>query len=92
MTITLDLPPLMEKQIEESIAQRDSQRLQRLLIDAIPFTVARLISLSGHQLTKEEFKQLSFQLINEFSIPYGKNSPLLSDYAVSRESIYEDHP
>lgn len=92
MTITLELSPSAEMQIEESIAQRDAQRLQRLLIEAIPVTVDRLISHHKRRVSAEEFQKLADQLIHDFSSALGKNSPLLSDYAVSREGIYEDHP
>ena len=88
MTITLDLSPAAEKQIEESIAQHDAQRLQRLLIEAIPVTVDRLISRRKQRLSAEEFRKATDQLIQDFSAALGKDSPLLSDYAVSREGIY----
>jgi len=32
------------------------------------------------------------QLADELTVNLGPNVPLLSDYAVSRAGIYEDHP
>jgi antitoxin ParD1/3/4 len=31
------------------------------------------------------------ELADDFAACVGANAPILSDYAVSRESIYEDH-
>lgn len=92
MTITLNLSPAAEKEIAESIAHRDRERLEQLLTEAIPSTVAQLMNNSGRRLTLEEFRKLSHKLIEDFSASYGTKSPLLSDYAVSREGIYEEHP
>jgi antitoxin ParD1/3/4 len=40
----------------------------------------------------EEFESISDKLAEDFKIYVGQNVPNLSDYAVSRESIYEEHP
>jgi antitoxin ParD1/3/4 len=40
----------------------------------------------------EEFESISDKLAEDFKMYVGQNVPNLSDYAVSRESIYEEHP
>ncbi|MBN3871335.1 hypothetical protein [Nostoc sp. JL33] len=44
------------------------------------------------QLNNEEFELIADKLADEFAVYFGSNLPVLSDYAVTRESIYEDHP
>ncbi|MBW4454011.1 MAG: hypothetical protein KME55_15575 [Nostoc indistinguendum CM1-VF10] len=44
------------------------------------------------QLNDEEFEVIADNLADEFALCVGSNLPVLSDYAVTRESIYEDHP
>lgn len=44
------------------------------------------------QLNDEEFEIIADKLADEFALCVGSNLPVLSDYAVTRESIYEDHP
>ena len=92
MTITLDLSPAAEKQIEESIAQHDAQKLQRLLTEAIPSTVDRLINRPRQRLTVGEFQEFIKRLTTRVETTLHGQSLYLSDYAMSRESIYEDHP
>jgi antitoxin ParD1/3/4 len=40
----------------------------------------------------EEFETIADQLAEDFKTYVGHNTPNLSDYAVSREGIYEEHP
>jgi antitoxin ParD1/3/4 len=40
----------------------------------------------------EEFETIADQLAQDFKTYVGHNTPNLSDYAVSREGIYEEHP
>ncbi|WP_375473493.1 type II toxin-antitoxin system ParD family antitoxin [uncultured Nostoc sp.] len=44
------------------------------------------------QLNDEEFELIADKLADEFALYVGSNLPVLSDYAVTRESIYEDYP
>jgi len=43
------------------------------------------------QLSDEEFEALADELANEGAASIAPHAPLLSDYAVSRAGIYEDH-
>ena len=89
MTITLDLSPAAEKQIEESIAQHDAQKLQMLLTEAIQSTVDRLINRPKQRLTVGEFQEFIKRLTTRVETTLQGQSLNLSDYAMSRESIYE---
>ncbi|MEH2420737.1 MAG: hypothetical protein V7K48_07255 [Nostoc sp.] len=44
------------------------------------------------QLNNEEFELIADKLADEFAAYFGSTFPVLSDYAMTRESIYEDHP
>lgn len=44
------------------------------------------------QLNNEEFEVIADKLADEFALYFGSNLPVLLDYAVTRKSIYEDHP
>ena len=46
---------------------------------------------SDEPLTEEEFELLADELAEITVRAHGGTSPMLSDYAVSREGIYEDH-
>jgi antitoxin ParD1/3/4 len=46
----------------------------------------------SEQSIDDEFEIVADQLADEFAACVGANAPVLSDYAVSRASIYEDHP
>ena len=39
----------------------------------------------------QELENFLDELADDFAVCVGVNAPILSDYAVSRESIYEDH-
>ena len=43
------------------------------------------------QLSDDEFEDLTDQLADEFMVFVGPDCPPLSDYAVSREGLYEGH-
>jgi hypothetical protein len=47
---------------------------------------------TDHPIEDDNFEAIADQLAEELIKARGKNLPLLSDYAVSRAGIYEDHP
>jgi len=50
-------------------------------------------SLSNDLLPEnEEFESIADRLADEFQMYVGATTPALSDYAVSRSGIYEEHP
>jgi len=92
MRITLELPLDVEAQLRESVVRRDMDAVRRLLLEAVTPTVEALLGETSDELTNAEFESVADQLANECTASFQSNAPSLSDYAVSREGIYEDHP
>jgi antitoxin ParD1/3/4 len=92
MTITIEIPQDIERQIHENIARGNADGVRRLLIEALGPTVEELMqSHTPSTLSDAEFELLADQLADEFMEYVGPDLPPLSDYAVSREGLYEDH-
>jgi hypothetical protein len=47
---------------------------------------------SDAELSDREFEILLDELADDFIKSLGSNVPVLSDFAISREGIYEEHP
>jgi len=101
LTVTLKLSSEAEEKLRESIARKDSESARQLLAEAVAPTVENLLSdpevagleqKSPNELSVEEFEALADQLVDEMDRMIAPGTPPLSDYALSRESIYEDHP
>ncbi len=92
MQITLELSPDMEVRLRESVAHGDPEAVRRLLAQVLTPTVEALLQEMPAELTETEFEAVAGQLADELTADRGPNAPSLSDYAVSREGIYEDHP
>lgn len=92
MQITLELSPDTEVQLRESVAHGDVEAIRRLLAEVLTPTVEALLQEMPAELTETELEAVADQLADELTADLGPNAPSLSDYAVSREGIYEDHP
>ena len=92
MQITLELPPDVEVRLRESVAHGDAEAIRRLLTEALTPTVEALLQKVPAELTEVEFEAVADQLADELTADRGPHSLSLSDDAVSREGIYEDHP
>jgi antitoxin ParD1/3/4 len=92
MQITLELSPDVEVRLRESVADGDVEAVRRLLEEALTPTVEALLRETPAELTDTEFEVVADQLARELTASLGSNVPSLSDYAVSRAGIYEDHP
>lgn len=82
MAITLELP--LE---EEQSLRRQAEIAGRDVGDYLREIVRREARPSGILVSGEERERL----LDEFGETAPPGAPLLSDYAVSREGIYEDH-
>ena len=91
MQITLELSPDIEVRLRASVAHGDAETVRRLLAEVLTPTVEALLQERPAELTEAEFEAVASQLADELTAALGPNTPLLSDYAVSREGIYEDH-
>lgn len=93
MTITFDLSPEQETRLKESIARHDSESVREVLTDAIEPAVKSLLEKNeSEELSVEEFEALADELADYFAESMPPDAKPLSDYAMSREGIYEDHP
>ena len=90
MTITVYIPPEIEKRLNENISNGDKDAVRHLLVDAVEPTVDVLMN-ENPSLSVEEFEAKLDQLAEKFMKYVGPDVPPLSDYALSREGIYEDH-
>lgn len=92
LTITLELSPALESQIRQNIEQHNTDQARNLLADALLPTVEKLVA-QGRQpgMANEAWESLADQLGEELATALPAHTPPLSDYAVSRECMYEDH-
>jgi antitoxin ParD1/3/4 len=91
VTITIEIPPDIEMRIREHAARGNVDAIRHLLIEALGPTVEALIRRHTSSLSDDEFESLADQLADEFMAYVDPDCPPLSDYAVSREGLYEDH-
>ena len=92
MTITLEIPHDIAMQIREHAARGNADAIRRLLIEALgPIVEALIRRQTPSPLSDDAFEMLADQLADEFMAYVGPECPPLSDYAVSREGLYEDH-
>ena len=92
MQITLELSTDIEGRLRESVARGDAEAVRRLLMEVLTPTVEALLQEPPTELTDAEFEAVADHLADELTASLGPNVPSLSDYAVSRAGIYEDHP
>ena len=90
MTITVQIPSNIERQIRKSISLGETDAVRHLLLEILEATVETLMS-NNSQLSDDEFEALADQLADDFMVSVGPDCPPLSDYAVSREGLYERH-
>ena len=92
MQITLELSSDIEVRLRESVAHGDPEAVRRLLAEVLTPTVEALLQEIPAELTEATFEAVADQLADELTADLGPNASSLSDYAVSREGIYKDHP
>ena len=92
MTLTIEIPSDIESQIFKNALRGDKKAVQKLLIDVITPTVESIIAQAETDLSDAAFEKVSEQLVKDFSTSSGSDYQPLSDYAISRKSIYANHP
>ena len=94
MTITVEIPHDVEKQIQESIGRGDIKTARRLLQESVfPSVEAAIMdNKTPKSVSNKKFEELLDKLADMAEEYIDSNCPPLSDYAVSREGIYEGHP
>lgn len=92
MTITLDIPHHIEAQIYEHAARGDADAVRHLLVEALGPAVESLIRRhTKSKPSQDDFELLADQLASELMEYIAPDTPPLSDEAVSRRGLYEDH-
>ena len=76
---------MLKETLKQEIDNLNEEQLKKL---------ADFVTLlkSQEQKKDEEFEVIANKLAEDFKTYVGQNMPNLSDYAVSREGIYEEHP
>lgn len=92
MTITVQIPSDIERQIREKVSCGDTDTVRHLLLEVLdPIVEALMNNNIPSKLSDDEFEALLDKLADEFMTYVGPDCPPLSDYAVSREGLYEEH-
>jgi len=92
MTITLELSPELQAMLRTKIARQDTASVRQLLADTFAPTVEELLQQTDEQISDDEFEAVADLLADELAARFKSAIPALSNYAVSREGIYDDHP
>jgi hypothetical protein len=88
MKIVLDLPAEVEARLRNRATRPSPEAVRQWLADTLAPAVAALLQEAPGELPDAEFEMLA----NELAAQLGPDVPFLSDDAVSRAGIYEDHP
>lgn len=91
MTITLQIPPHIEMKIRKEAARGDPDAVRYLLVEALAPAVQALMDSPMLESSEHEFEALADQLADDFMAYVDPECPPLSDQAVSREGLYEEH-
>lgn len=93
LTVRLALSPDLEARLRAGIAERDRERVRQVLVDALGPTVEALLQQPTASVRNdEEWETIADQLADAVAASIAPNTPALSEYAVSRAGIDEDHP
>jgi hypothetical protein len=87
MTITLKLSSEQEHLLRAGVAEKDAQTVREVLLQAVDSTIEGLLRTSVPPLKATELPALLDKIAAGF-----RDAPTLSDEAVSRAGIYDDHP
>ncbi len=92
MTITLKLSTEQERLLREGAASADTQAMRSVLLQAIDSTIEKLLRLSVEATPVQDFEALADNLAEQFAATAAADHRPLPNEAMTRESIYGDHP
>lgn len=84
-SMTIELPEAVYQSLSEK-AQQKGKKAEEMVIEMVELLT------TGKELSSEEFERLAAALADYFEESMPPDAKPLSDYAMSREGIYEDHP
>jgi hypothetical protein len=92
VVIPLHVPAHLEDQFRQSAARGDTEAMRRLLSEAIDLNIGAILHEGKDEtLTPEEFERLADELADGIAEERGPQAHPLSDHAVGREGLYENH-
>lgn len=91
LKVTFDLPLQVESQIRRTLKRNNREQARRLVYDALRPGVEDLLSQLNEPEEDAEWEAIAEALFSELDNNLDKDTAPLSDYAVSRAAIYEDH-
>jgi len=83
-SLTIELPELVYQSLSEEAAHKGKKA------EEVAAEIVELM-ISDRKLSDDEFERLADLLADEFEKRLPPDAKPLSDYAMSREGIYEDH-
>lgn len=92
MILSLELTPEMEARYREGVAQHNKAQVREALVLAVEDYVESMMPFPPAPLSPDEWEQALDDLDAFLASVLPKDAPVLSDYAISREGIYGDHP
>jgi len=98
MIITLELPPEVETKLRDTAARHDAGAVRRLLTEAMEHVVDSTVEallhdpLHGSRRGDDGLTDMEFEALADEVMTLAPPLPALSDSAICREAIYEDHP
>jgi hypothetical protein len=83
-SLVLDVPEIVYQSLAEK-ANRNGKKVEEIALEILEFAG------TDRALKPDEFEDVADELANYFENNLPPGAKPLSDYAVSREGIYEDH-
>lgn len=93
LTLTLALSPEVEAELRVGIAAHDAERVRQVLASPLEPSVAALLQqVTSQSEDDQDWEAALDELADSFASSITPETPVLSDYAMSRAGIYEEHP
>ena len=92
MTLMIELTPEMEERFRAGIANHDAVQVRQVLAKAVDDLIESMMPAQQPALTPDEWEREADELLAYVDSILPDDVPILSDYAISREGIYGDHP
>ena len=92
MVLAIELTPEQEERFRKGVAQHDKSQIRDALALAVNDYVESMMPAPSASISRDEWEQALDELDEFLASVLPKDAPVLSDYAISREGIYGDHP
>lgn len=92
MVLVLELTPEMEEHFREGVAHQDLSQVKNVLTRAVENYLESFAFQPAVPMTEEEWDREADALTELVDANIDSTAPVLSDFALTRESIYGDHP